>query len=227
MFRLFSVVALSIVLSSCGGGSPKPTEPAMRSSLDSMSYVVGMNVALNIMDIDSALNVDMVCMGIRDVYAGEPKFNDEQARTAYLKYMNYDEYDRVKRFEERFLADLRMQDRRFYATNSGLTYKIQNDGDSKRRISSNRDTVKVCFRVLNVAGEVVDTTYYRGDTLRLGLGSMPRGLQEASKLIGQGGRIEAWLPSSLAYGSAGCDSLNVAPNTMLYYELSLIEIEKR
>ena len=120
-----------------------------------------------------------------------------------------------------------MQDRRFYATNSGLTYKIQNDGDSKRRISSNRDTVKVCFRVLNVAGEVVDTTYYRGDTLRLGLGSMPRGLQEASKLIGQGGRIEAWLPSSLAYGSAGCDSLNVAPNTMLYYELSLIEIEKR
>jgi FKBP-type peptidyl-prolyl cis-trans isomerase FkpA len=56
---------------------------------------------------------------------------------------------------------------------------------------------------------------------------MQRGVIEASKLIGEGGHLEAWLPSTLAFGSAGCDSLNVKPNTMLYYELWLIDVEKR
>lgn len=227
MFRLFSVATICFVLVSCsGGGGAASEEPEMRSSLDSMSYVMGMNIALNIIEVDSTINADMVCMGIRDIFAGEPKLNDEQARTAFLKYMNYDEYERIKHFEERFLADLRNQDRKFYATTSGLTYKIQSDGDNKRRVKNNRDTVKVCFRVLNSAGDIIDTTYYRNDTLRIGLGSMPRGLQEASKLVGQGGHIEAWLPSSLAYGSEGCDSLNIAPNTMLYYEMTIVEVEK-
>ena len=74
---------------------------------------------------------------------------------------------------------------------------------------------------------MIDTTYYEADTLRLAVGDMPRGVIEAAKLIGEGGHMEAWLPSNLAYGSAGCDSLNIAPNTMLYYELWLVDIERR
>jgi FKBP-type peptidyl-prolyl cis-trans isomerase FkpA len=59
----------------------------------------------------------------------------------------------------------------------------------------------------------------------LGVGALSRGVIEAVKLIGKGGHIEAWLPSTLAFGSAGCDSLNVRPNTMLYYEMWLIDVE--
>ena len=81
--------------------------------------------------------------------------------------------------------------------------------------------------MLDVAGEVVDTTYYRADTVRINVGSMSRGVIEAAKLIGEGGHIEAWVPSTLAFGSAGCDSLGVKPNTMLYYEMWLIDVEKR
>jgi FKBP-type peptidyl-prolyl cis-trans isomerase FkpA len=97
----------------------------------------------------------------------------------------------------------------------------------KKVIRNNRDTILVQYRMLNVAGEVVDTTYYHGDTLRLAVGDMTRGVIEASKLIGEGGHIEAWVPSNLAFSSAGCDSLGVLPNTMLYYELWLIDVEKR
>jgi FKBP-type peptidyl-prolyl cis-trans isomerase len=73
---------------------------------------------------------------------------------------------------------------------------------------------------------VIDTTYYRGDTLRIALGDMPKGVQEAARLVGRGGHIEAWVPSALAFGSAGCDSLGVEPNTMLYYELKIIDVER-
>ena len=219
------IVAAVVFITACGGGD-KAVPATMQSGLDTMSYVVGMNVGLNLRDIDSTFNIDMVCEGIKDAYAQDAKLNDEEARTAFLKYMNYDNYERVKRLESQFLEDLRKQDRKFVATGTGLTYKIGDIGELKTAIRSTRDTVKMQCRILNSAGQIVDTTYYRGDTLRIAVGDMPRGVQESVRLIGQGGRIEAWVPSQMAYGADGCDSLNIKPNTLLYYEMTLIEVEQ-
>lgn len=228
---IIAVFTAIILFTSCDllqrSEAPVVVEPKMLNSADSMSYVMGLNLGLNLIAADSMLNAEMVCMGIRDVYAQSHKLTDEEARNAFLKYMNWDNYERVKAYETQFLEDLRKADRKFVATTSGLTYKVRELGDMKSVARSTRDTIEVCYRVLNSAGEVVDTTYYRGDTLRLALGDMTRGAQEATRLIGKGGHIEAWLPSTLAFGSAGCDSLDVKPNTMLYYEIRLLEVIPR
>ncbi|MBR5197602.1 MAG: FKBP-type peptidyl-prolyl cis-trans isomerase [Alistipes sp.] len=230
MKKILSALVLLLVLAatSCGTRTTTVVEaPVMQTSADSMSYVMGLNIGRNLLGIDSLLNVDALCEGLRDAYNSQPLLRDEEARAAYLKYMNYDIYERVKQYEAQFLADLRKADRKFVATSSGLTYKVHTLGDMKKTIRNNRDTVLMRYRVLDVAGDVVDTTYYRTDTVRLNVGSMSRGVIEAAKLIGEGGHIEAWVPSTLAFGSAGCDSLGVKPNTMLYYEMWLIDVEKR
>lgn len=229
MRKFLSVVVVMLLLASvgCKSKSVDVAPPLMQTSADSMSYVIGLNLGRNLMGLDSLLNIEAVCVGVRDAYLSQPKLNDEQARAAYLKYMNYDIYERTKEFETQFLADLRKQDRKFVATTSGLTYKVHTLGDMKKTIRTNRDTILMCYRVLDLAGNVVDTTYYKQDTLRVGVGTMQRGVIEASKLIGEGGHMEVWVPSTLAFGSAGCDSLNIKPNTMLYYELWLIDVEKR
>lgn len=228
LFKAFIIVIAAIALScTTRSVAPVAVAPVMQTSADSMSYVMGMNIGLNLLGIDSMLNVDMLCEGLSDVYKGQAKLNDEEARMAFLKYLNYDNYERVKAYENRFLEDLRKQDRKFVATHSGLTYKVTELGNPKKTARNNRDTLHIRYRILNPAGEVVDTTYYRTDTLRLGFGSMVKGLQEATRLIGEGGHIEAWLPSQLAFGAEGCDTLNIKPNTMLYYEMWLIDVEKR
>ena len=228
---LLAVFTAIVLFVSCDvlqrNNTPVVVEPQMLNSADSMSYVIGLNLGLNLIAADSMLNAEMVCMGIRDVYAQQHKLTDEEARNAFLKYMNWDNYERVKAFEKQFLEDLRKADRKFVATTSGLTYKVRELGDMKNVARSTRDTVVVCYRVLNSAGEVVDTTFYHNDTLRIMLGDMTRGVQEATRLIGKGGHLEAWVPSTLAFGSAGCDSLNVKPNTMLYYEIKLLEVVPR
>ena len=216
------------LLVACGGEkSVQTAAPQMQSSADSMSYVMGMNLGRNLMGIDSMLNVDLVCEGLRDAYKSSAKLSDEEARMAYLKYMNYDNYERIKEFETQFLAEIRRADRKFVATTSGLTYKVVDLGDLKRTVRNNRDTMLVRYRMLNMAAEVVDTTYLRGDTLRIAAGDVPKGVLEATKLIGKGGHIEAWVPSLLGYGADGCDSLGVKPNTVLYYELWLVDVERR
>ena len=227
--KKFFAVALAIIMVVAACNKPQATVevPIMQNSADSMSYVIGLNLGANLMGIDSLLNVDAVCEGLRDAYLSVPKLNAEEARAAYLKYMNYDIYERVDAFEKRFLEDLRREDRKFVATSSGLTYKVHTLGDMKKVVRNNRDTILLRYRVLDVAGAVVDTSHYRSDTLRIAVGSMPRGVIEASKLIGEGGHMETWVPSRLAFGSAGCDSLAVLPNTMLYYELWLVDVEER
>lgn len=228
MKKIFSIVfAIVVLVAACNKPQATVEQPIMQTSADSMSYVIGLNLGRNLVGLDSLLNIDAVCEGLRDAYKSEPKLNDEVARMAYLKYMNYDVYERVAEFEKHFLEDLRKADRKFVATSSGVTYKVHTLGDMKKVIRNNRDTVHMRYRMLNVAGEVIDTTYYRADTLRLAVGAMPKGVIEASKLIGEGGHLEAWIPSRLAFGSAGCDSLSVLPNTMLYYEMWLVDVEER
>lgn len=211
----------------CGGKTQKSsTAPAMQTSADSMSYVMGMNIGRNLMGIDSMLNIDMVAEGMRDAYRGEARLTDEEARMAYLKYMNYDNYERIKAFEDSYFEEIRRADRKFVATTSGLTYKVVELGDLKRSVQSNRDTMLVRYRMLDMSGAVLDTTYLRADTLRTAAGDMPKGVIEAIKLIGKGGHIEAWVPSQLGYGANGCDSLGVKPNSILYYEMWLVDVEK-
>lgn len=226
---LFGIVATLVIFgASCKGGPSQSTEKsvALLTNVDSMSYAVGMNIGAQIMLIDSAINIDAVCQGIKDIAISNSMLTDEEARYAIMKHMNYDTYERVKRYEQRILEDLRKADRKYYATTSGISYKISEMGDVKRSPKNLRDTLMLNCRIMDMKG-IVDTTYYKNDTLRIALGDMVKGLQETARLIGEGGHIEAWIPSSLAYGAAGCDSLNVAPNTMLYYEMKLIEVERK
>lgn len=228
MKKILSALIVTTVMGmvSCKSDDKVVTDdPVMETSADSMSYAFGMEIGRMLKVVDPALNIDLVCMGISDVYNGEPKLKDDEARFAVLKYMHYDNYERVKKFEDQFLADLRADDREYYATNSGLTYKIQKMGDTQRGPKVSRDTIRMTYRVLD-ATRVVDTTYYRNKELRVAFGDLPKGVQEAARLVGRGGHIEAWVPSALAFGSTGCDSLGVEPNTMLYYELKVIDVER-
>ena len=222
---LLAIIAILFVgFVSCSPKSSAPVEYTLHNDIDSVSYAMGMNIALNLYSADSLLNVDAVCQAIRDVYASQPKLNDDEARFAFLKYMNFDVYERTKEMERRYLEDLRKTDRKFVATNSGLTYKVVTLGDVKNAPRSSRDTVVMNYQIFNIGGEKLDTTYYSQQTLRFALGKLPKGVQEAVRLIGPGGHIEAWVPSALAYSSAGCDSIGVKPNTMLLYDLKLKDV---
>ena len=224
LLALVVVVFVAIVSCSPKGGSA--VEYTMQNDMDSVSYAMGMNIALNLYAADSTLNVDAVCQAIRDVYASKTKMNADEARYAFMKYMNFDVYERTKEMEHRYLEDLRKADRKFVATTSGVTYKIVTLGEVKRGPRSSRDTVLINYTIYNVGGEMLDSTY-NTKGLRTALGQLPKGVQEVLRLVGPAGHLEVWVPSALAYSSAGCDSIGVKPNTMLFYDLKLKDVPRR
>ena len=215
----------SLLVAACGGNAKRNFK--LEDSADSLSYVVGMNIAYNIMQMDTTMRAEAVMAGIEDVLKSTELMSFDDGRMFLLSYMNYDVYERVRKYEEQYLSDLAASDNAVVRATSGLTYKVGELGDMGLTINSDRDTVAFTYRVTNMAGKEVDRAEERADTLRTQVGRLQDGLREGVKLIGQGGKVTLWIPSSMAYGSQGDEEKEIEPNEMLRYELNIVEVKRR
>lgn len=219
IFGLGVVTAMAVAtLIGCKSGSNR-----LESEADSLAYVIGLNVGHSLMRMDSTLNVDAVCMAIKDVYEQRAKMTMSDARDYYLGQKVYFVYEKAMAYEEQFLADLTKRDRSFVRTRDGVTYKIEKLGDQNVQSLSSRDTVRIAYSVRDHAGVVIR----EADTLRCSYRDLLDGLRDVVRIAGSGGRFEAWLPSKTAYGSAGDAELGIAPNQLLNYRVEVLDIKYR
>lgn len=158
---------LALLAGACSkhsGGGAK-----LASDTDSVAYVIGMNVGLNLQRMDSTINVDAVCEGIRDVFRDKTRLSVEQAETFYLSYLNYALPEKARAYEEQFLADIATSNRSYARTSSGVTYTVTEVGDQGRIPTSDRDSVEVRYVISTTDGRQLYSSYERGDTLRVQL----------------------------------------------------------
>ena len=219
-----AVSLMAAALVACGGSAGKNQK--LSDSADSLSYVIGMNIAYNIMKMDSTLRPEVIMAGLADAMQGQEKISLEDGKFYLLSYMNYDVYERVRKYEDQYLTDLTESDKDIVRSRTGLTYKVGDLGNMSNTATHPRDTVAIMYTVKNMAGAVVDPVENRPDTLRTTLMKLPEGLSEGVKLLGQGGTVILWMPSHLAFGAAGDKEKGINPNEMLRYEVELKEVIK-
>lgn len=226
MKKIFLILpAAALLAGGCskksGGGGVK-----LKNDTDSVAYVIGMNVGANLLKMDSTLNVNALCEGIRDVFRGNEKLTAGDAETFYLSYVNYALPEKARAYEEQFLLDIVKKNRSYARTSSGVAYTVAAVGDQNQVPASERDSVALRWVIRTVDGREITSSYERGDTVRSLVRNLKRGVQESVKLIGTGGRINAWMPSAAAYGAEGDKELGIAPNATLYYEIELVDVDK-
>ena len=223
---LFLIVSgAALLFAGCSDGSGN-SGVKLRSDVDSVAYVIGLNVGLNLQRMDSTINVSAVCEGIRDIFRGSARMTLPEAETFYLSYVNYALPEKARAYEEQFLADIAKSNRSYARTSSGVTYTVDEVGDQDRIPTSDRDSVALRWVIRTADGTQITSSYERGDTVRSRLRDLRRGVQESVKLIGAGGRIHAWMPAAEAYGAEGDPDLGIAPNATLYYEIELLDVDK-
>ena len=222
---IIATVAMFVAMA-CGRTATSSGNGTISNQSDSLSYVVGMNIAYNIMQMDSTLNPAAVVRGINDVLNSEEILSLDEARTYFLAYMNFDIYERVKNYEEQYLTDLAKSDKDIVRTQSGLTYKVTELGNMNKVAMRDRDSVAISYRATRLSGEVVDPATERDEIVRESVGKLIAGLKEGVKLVGEGGKVTLWIPSALAYGSAGAEKKCIKANEMLRYELEIKEVKK-
>lgn len=211
------VLLLSSIFWSCGSSNT-----SLNKGTDTLSYVVGMSVGQALIEMDSTLNIDMVCAAIRDTYKGKAKMTMAQAHDYYLAEKTYFVHEKAKAYEEQFLTDLIKSDRKYVRTRNGVTYKILTLGDQSRQGSmSSRDTVRIVYTITDESGRV----YADNDTLRDSYRNLVKGLQDVVKLAGKGAHFNAWLPSKTAYGTSGNSEMGISSNTLLNYDVKILDIK--
>ena len=225
-------LALMLLFGSMFVSCNKSTGEKQDGQIDTLSYIVGLNVGYNLIKMDSTLNVESVCQAIRDIYEGKPKMSMSDARDFYLAEQTFFIHERAKAYQEQFLVDLSKNNRLYKRvtknnSNSGsytsVAYNMIRLGNQERssRSLKTRDTVTMVYTLKNQSGKEL----VKSDTLRDDYRNILKGLQDVVKIGRDGAIFNAWVASEAAYGTAGNKELGVGPNELLNYEVEIIEIK--
>jgi peptidylprolyl isomerase len=91
-------------------------------------------------------------------------------------------------------------------------------------------TVSVLYtgRLLDAAGTIFDASSRQGNTplkFVIGGNQVIPGFEEGVKLMHKGDKAEVLIPSAQAYGPRGAGNGAIAPNTVLRFELELVDVK--
>ena len=231
----------------------KPATPSMKTTNDSISYAIGVNLGKSLKENSIAVTPEMVSAGVADGLAGAPKLTDAQiqqvlvalqqelaarqpaqsgAQTLGQESGTQQGQNQVppeqlaaenKTQGEAFLAQNKTQ-QGVIATASGLQYQVLTEGTGASPKAT--DNVKVHYTGMLLDGTVFDSSVKRGEPISFPLNGVIAGWTEGVQLMKIGGKTRFFIPSDLAYGPNGYPGSPIGPNATLVFDVELLGINQ-
>lgn len=203
------------------------------SDQEKLSYSIGVTLGQSLSQDIQELDVDAFTQAVKDIYAGDDlQMSQEEMAQALTKYQEEmmaeqqaaaqqaAEANRSK--SEEFLAG-NAEKEGVETTDSGLQYKVLESGDGET--PGPKDNVEVHYEGTLVDGTVFDSSYQRGESVEFRVDQVIEGWQQALQMMSVGDVWMVYLPSDLAYGSAGTGG-PIGPNEALTFKVELLGVEK-
>ena len=205
---------------------------AQLTKVDSVSYLVGMNIGASIMKDFSEANVNLLVKGLQDAMTkqapmcadpGNEMLNSFFQQKQQLAQMEEEKNAMAyKAVGEEFLAK-NAKRKGVTVTASGLQYEVLNEGKGERPTATSK--VKVHYHGTTPEGVVFDSSVDRGEPISFGLDQVIKGWTEGVQLMKVGAKYRFYIPQELAYGPSS-PSPTIKAYMPLVFEVELIEIEK-
>lgn len=217
-----------------GGGGKKATAPAtasatLKTSVDSVSYSIGMQIAQQIKSGPLEVNAEALAAGIADAIKGTPQLTEDQMKQILMaiqtKMAGEQQAAQQKAGEvnkkagEEFLAKNKTKEG-VRTTPSGLQYEVLTEGTGPSPKAT--DQVTVHYKGTLLDGKVFDSSYDRGEPAKFGLNQVIPGWTEGLQLMKEGGKYRFYIPAELAYGPGG--SGPIGPNSTLIFDVELLKV---
>ena len=239
--KIIPVLLMGLSLAACSGqpsGEALPKEfQSSKAQIDSVSYLLGINFGsfLKSYDFGSDLNYAEVVKGMKDFVAAKGDMRDPDF-TKQFKIDPNSMNDLFNNFLEKRRSGVSMMNKQkgekfleangkkdgIVTTESGLQYKIIEAGNDVK--PGPQDTVWVRYKGTLLDGTVFDEVAEDADPIRLTLNRVVAGWTEGLQLIGEGGKIQLFLPAELAYGEQG--NQGIGPNNALIFDVELTKVGK-
>ena len=212
---------------------PVAAAPTFKSTLDSASYALGLNVANSFKSGGlNTFNFELFNKGLKDVFAqAKPMLDAQQAQKAISKLFESLNAQREKNEEQKNAPNIKASvdflnqnqtKAGIKTTASGLQYEVISEGSGAKPTATSQVTVHYKGTLLN--GFEFDSSYKRGEPATFGLNQVIAGWTEGLQLMAEGAKYRLFLPYKLAYGSRGTPDGKVPPFSTLIFEVELIKI---
>ena len=245
-----SLLAASVfAVTACGGDDKKGADASASAAVsaasnvkvdekssfeDKVSYSVGASVGSYIATIHreqsefiGSLNNDIVIKGFIDALNSSTTLSDEEISDTLVTLDKKvregvdkkQKADASKTLEDgkKFLEENAKKEG-VKTTESGLQYKVLKEG--KGKTPSPTDTVRVTYKGTLIDGTVFDE---QQEPISFPLANIIPGWIEGLQLMKEGGSMELYIPSDLAYGEMAAGDL-IKPNSTLVFRIDLVEV---
>lgn len=213
--------------------APAPTAPAdLNDPTNRYSYALGMDLGKAIANISVPLNMKVLMDAIVDqVDSTRPvlmtdSVSEVALQELLLKMQNQKEAEaaaaskRALDDQAQFLAK-NVMDTTVKVTPKGVQYKVIKEGQGVSPKADDKVLVHYVGSLLD--GTEFDNSVKRGEPLEFPVGAVIDGWQDLLMVMKEGMKVQAWIPSALAYGEEGVASI-IPPNSLLVFEVELLKV---
>ena len=208
-------------------------KPLFASLNDSMSYIIGADVAHNFAKNSLNLNKDLFFKGFSDGQANTDTIFTQEQIGACMTIWQQEMSAKKAASEEKEFAENSKKGEDYLAANktkegvivlpSGLQYKILKAGEGES--PDDNDVVKVHYTGTLINDSVFDSSRERGEPIEFPVNGVIPGWTEALKLMKPGARYMLYIPANLAYGNKTTGP--IAAGSTLIFDVELISFEKK
>jgi FKBP-type peptidyl-prolyl cis-trans isomerase len=206
----------------------KPAISVLKSSTDSFSYALGMNVANNLKQqgIDQITYAAME-KAMEDVFKKRTAaLNDQQANMCIQQKLQSNATKKSGAEKAKATAFLEANKKRagVITLPDGLQYEVLKKGDATSATPKAVDTVVANYAGTLIDGKEFDNSYKRGEPLTIPVGGVIRGWTEILQLMHIGDKFKVFIPSELGYGERGAGA-DIPGGAALVFEMELLGIK--
>lgn len=230
--RITTAALAMTVLAACSQGQKGRVD--LKTEMDSVSYAIGADIGMNFKrsKLDS-VNLEAMKMGLRDGLDSTAMMDEETLQGVVQAYMMKLQKDRMAEESkageanrvagEEYLAKNGKRDG-VTTTASGLQYEVITMGTGPKPMETDR--VRVHYAGTLLDGTEFDSSYKRGEPAEFGVNQVIPGWVEGIQMMPTGSKWKLHIPSDLAYGPSGGPGGSIPPNSVLVFEVELLEVLK-
>ena len=234
---IFAAGVLAMLLLGCRSCKTVPEKTTLKTDKDRYSYALGAHFGeqahYQLVTRDSVdLDLDLFIQAFKE------RFNQDTAKYLMndsivmetLNKLSAERQAEKARKDSIVAAKNKAEGEAFLAKNktaegvvttaSGLQYKVLVEGTGASPVDGDKAKVHYTGTLLN--GETFDSSIDRGQPLEFPVTAVIRGWTEMLKLMKEGEKVIAWIPSDLAYGEHG--NRTIPGNSVLKFEMELLEV---
>ncbi|MDR2808319.1 MAG: FKBP-type peptidyl-prolyl cis-trans isomerase [Spirochaetaceae bacterium] len=189
-----------------------------------ISYAFGVWFGSQFQTTDLEFDYLHFALGLRDVMEDKAAISTDEAlavvQDAYTAALER-QAALAKVQEDAYLAENAAQPQ-VYTTESGLQYEVISEGGGSKPLPT--DTVEVNYEGYLVDGTLFDSSYLYGESATFPLDAVIPGWSEGLQLMTEGSTYKFYIPSNLAYGPNGIESI-IPPYSTLIFTVEFLSIK--